>query len=121
MPPLNIAGGYEGFLQILKGIESDRLGFLFDTGHAWAAMEDVAAIPTRVGGKIFGTHLCDNFGGESLKLMPGKGNINWKEVINNLKSSKYAGYYDLEIICSQEKVEEEYLTGLEYISSLGIL
>ena len=116
--PFNIAGGYSRFSKICDNISPGRLGFLFDTGHAWVGKEDVVAIPNQFKGKIFGTHLCDNFGDKNMKLAPGKGSIPWKNVIQNLKSSMYPGFYDLEIICVPEKVEEIYRLSFEYISSL---
>lgn len=113
--PNNIAGGYSGFSNICADISPDRIGLLFDTGHAWVGGEDVVAIPSRYGNRIFGTHLCDNFGEKNEKLPPGKGSIRWKDLIHNLQSATYAGFYDLEIMCRPEEVEEVYRSGRDYI------
>lgn len=115
--PKNVAGGFIRFHQIQKVIGSNGLGILFDTGHAWAAGEDVETIPHIFQCAIFGTHLCDNFGRESLKLAPGKGTIGWKKLIDSLVASQFNGYFDLEILCSPESLEEEYRRSFTFISS----
>lgn len=116
--PKNIVGGYPGFAQIQKNVALNWFGLLFDTGHAWAASEDIYSIPQQFKGSIFGTHLCDNFGDESLKLAPGKGSINWEKLITNLEHSQYPGYLDIEIICTPDKVEDKYRNSLDFLMSL---
>ena len=115
--PNHVAGRYSGFAEIQKIAAISRLGLLFDTGHAIAAAEDVYAIPEAFKGSIFGTHLCDNFLDQSLKLAPGKGSIRWDTLLNSLVSSQYSGFFDIEIICSPDRVEEEYRNSLEFIRS----
>lgn len=116
--PKNIVGGYKGFNIIQNAVSPNWFGLLFDTGHAWVAAEDIYSIPQKHKGSIFGLHLCDNFGSENLKLSPGKGDINWEKLIQNLVRSQYPGYFDLEIICKPEDVEEEYRCSLNYIKTL---
>ncbi|MHC4726215.1 MAG: sugar phosphate isomerase/epimerase family protein [Planctomycetota bacterium] len=116
--PFSVVGGIEGFLVICNELNSPDLGINLDTGHAWACREIVPLLPFRLKDRIFGLHLCDNFGTENLSLAPGKGSIEWKPFIRNLLSSGYNGSLDIEIGCEAEDVKSEYVTGLKYIKSL---
>ena len=108
--------GYDGFLDIANQIGSKNIGVNFDTGHAWANKEDVVLIPLKMKDLIFGTHLCDNFGGESLSLTPGKGNIPWEPLIHNLVIFGYKGSMDLEISTEPDMIGAEYREGRDYIN-----
>jgi len=116
--PKSIIGRYETLRNEIINKYQNKIGILFDTGHAWADGENIIEIPIEFRKYIFGTHLCDNFGKESLSLAPGKGNINWKKLINNLLLSDYSGYFDIEILCPKEKVQVEYTEAFMYIKSI---
>jgi len=117
--PYSVVGGIEGFLAICNELNSPDLGINLDTGHAWACREIVPLLPFKLKDRIFGLHLCDNFGTENLSLAPGKGSIEWKPFMKNLLSSGYNGSLDIEIGCEAENVRSEYVAGLEYINSLA--
>jgi len=116
--PYSFLGGTSGLLRLLESIASARLGYNFDTGHAWACKEDVALIPLKLGERIFGTHLCDNLGHENLSLRPGAGNVPWAAVLNNLLACGYRGSLDLEIRCPAAELKAEYGAGSAYLKSL---
>jgi len=116
--PFSVVDGIEGFLAICNELNSPYLGINLDTGHAWACREIVPLLPFRLKDRIFGLHLCDNFGTENLSLAPGKGSIEWKPFLKNLLSSGYNGSLDIEIGCEAENVKTEYVAALEYINSL---
>ena len=116
--PSAIIGGIDGFMRLCEQLGTDRLGFNFDTGHAWAAKENIYMIPAKLNGQILGTHFCDNFGHENLSLRPGAGSIDWPAVIDGLKASGYEGSFDIEIICAPEAVQQEYGQGLAFIESI---
>ena len=84
--PGAVVGGIDGFLRLCEHIGSDTLGLNFDTGHAWACKENLYLIPAKLGERILGTHLCDNFGGENLSLRPGAGSIDWPRLMAALKA-----------------------------------
>ena len=116
--PGAIVGGTDGFLRLCEYIDSDTLSFNFDTGHAWACKEDIQMVPAKLGARIVGTHLCDNFGHENLSLRPGAGSIDWPRLIAGLKACGYAGPWDLEIVCAASAVAAEYATGMKFIHPL---
>jgi sugar phosphate isomerase/epimerase len=116
--PYSFPGGSEGFLRLHRELASPRLGLNFDTGHAWACKEALPLLPAKLSGSIFGTHLCDNSGGENLSLVPGAGTIDWPAVLASLKSSGYTDSLDLEIRTSPGEVEAAYGAGLSRLKEL---
>jgi sugar phosphate isomerase/epimerase len=116
--PGAIVGGIDGFLRLCEHLGSDTLGFNFDTGHAWACKENLYLIPAKLGPRILGTHLCDNFGNENLSLRPGAGSIDWPRLAADLKACGYKGPWDIEIICQPQETASEYGVGREFIENL---
>jgi sugar phosphate isomerase/epimerase len=94
------------------------LGYNFDTGFAWCDREWVPLVPAQLAGRIFGTHLKDNFGDDQA-LAPGRGSIPWSATIGALKASGYAGSLDIEFRCSPEVAVREYGAALAYLRSLA--
>jgi len=116
--PGAIVGGIDGFLRLCEHLGSGTLGLNFDTGHAWACKENLYLIPAKLGPRILGTHLCDNFGNENLSLRPGAGSIDWPRLIAALKACGYNGPWDIEIACPPNSVAEEYGAGRRFIEAL---
>jgi len=116
--PSAVIGGIDGFMRLCDQLKTDTLGLNFDTGHAWAAKENLYMIPAKLNGQILGTHFCDNFGHENLSLRPGAGSIDWPGIIDGLRTSGYEGSFDIEIICPPEAVRQEYGQGRAYIEAL---
>jgi len=116
--PAAVIGGIDGFMRLCDQLSTDTLGLNYDTGHAWAAKENLYIIPAKLNGKILGTHVCDNFGHENLSLCPGAGSIDWPQVIDGLRISGYRGCFDVEIICPPEAVRQEYSQGREFIETI---
>jgi len=116
--PGAIVGGIDGFLRLCEHLGSETLGFNFDTGHAWACKENLYLIPAKLGPRILGTHLCDNFGNENLSLRPGAGSIDWPRLMAALTACGYNGPWDVEIICKPEEASVEYGGGRKFIENL---
>jgi sugar phosphate isomerase/epimerase len=116
--PGAIVSGIDGFMRLCERVGTDSLGLNFDTGHAWACKENLYLIPGKLGPRILGTHLCDNFGNENLSLRPGGGSIDWPRLIAALKACGYQGPWDIEIACPPNSVAEEYGAGRRFIEAL---
>jgi sugar phosphate isomerase/epimerase len=116
--PSAIIGGIDGFMRLCDRLGAATLGLNFDTGHAWASKENLYLIPAKLGRRIVGTHLCDNFGKENLSLRPGRGSIHWPRLLEALQASGYEGALDVEIICKPEEARDEYSKALEYVTAL---
>lgn len=110
--PGSLLGGTEGFMHFIAETGNTTIGYNFDTGHAWACKESIATLPAKLAGRIYGTHLKDNFGYENLALPPGDGSIPWKSVIDGLLRTGYRGSFDLEIACATpDEVQSAYARG----------
>ncbi len=118
VPPGTLLAGSGGFLALARAIGSDGLGFNLDTGHAWACGERVEELPSRLAGRLLGTHLCDNFGVENAKMRPGAGSIPWEPLLRSLLASGYMGSLDLEIRCPRHALAEEYGAGVRFLSEV---
>ena len=116
--PAAVIGGIDGFLRLCEKLGTDTLGLNFDTGHAWAAKENLYLVPAKLGRRILGTHVCDNYGNENLSLRPATGSIDWKLLLPALKHIGYAGWLDLEIICEPDEVRREYDAGHKFIRKI---
>ena len=116
--PSALIGGIDGFMRLCDRLNTPTLGLNFDTGHAWASKENLYLIPAKLGRRIQGTHLCDNFSHENLSLRPGEGSIDWPRLLEALHSSGYKGAFDIEIICKPEEVRNEYGRARTFIASL---
>jgi sugar phosphate isomerase/epimerase len=116
--PSAVIGATDGFLRLSEELRSESLGFNFDTGHAWACKENLYLVPAKLGRRILGTHLCDNFGNENLSLRPGAGSIDWPRLITALKGCGYNESWDIEIMCKAEDAEIEYGRGKKLIEAL---
>jgi sugar phosphate isomerase/epimerase len=116
--PFSVIGGIRRFLDLCGQIGSPDLGLNLDVGHAWACREIVPLLPFELKGRIFGTHLGDNLSTDNVKMAPGKGSIEWKPFLTNLRAAGYHGSLDIEIGCKPELVLEEYQYGLHFLQSL---
>jgi sugar phosphate isomerase/epimerase len=116
--PGSLLGGTEGLMRFSRETGNTSVGYNFDTGHAWSTKESIATLPAKLAGRIYGTHLKDNFGFENLALPPGEGSIPWNSVIDGLLRNGYSGSFDLEIACAKpEDVEAAYAKGKATIQS----
>lgn len=113
--PNSLIGGIAGFERMCETLGSGTLGYNFDTGHAWSSKEAISLIPARLGKRIYGTHLKDNFGNENLPLAPGSGTIPWKSLLLGLLKAGYSGSWDVEIACPEADVEKEYAEALSFL------
>jgi len=88
--------------------EFPAIGFHLDVGHANLNVQQnsTAKYLHHFGERLLHIHLSDNFGGsEDLHLPLGAGNIDWKNILNNLKTSGYNDTITLEVFSP----EREYL------------
>ena len=110
--PGSLLGGTEGLMRLIKETGHTTIGYNLDTGHVYSSKECIVATTAKLTGRIYGTHLKDNFGTENLALPPGAGSIPWKAVLDTLQVNGYTGSYDLEIACDDPaQVLDAYKTG----------
>jgi len=118
--PFSLVGGSEGFLRLAAELGSPRFGVNLDTGHAWAARENLALLPLKLAGRVFGVHLKDNNSDQNQALAPGRGTVPWPPFLRSLLASGYHGSWDLEIACPASAVDAEYAAGRAFLQALKL-
>lgn len=87
----------QDFLLILREVNRDNVGACIDTGHANVGMAvKPSDVIRNVGSMVWTLHLHDNDGTGDQHLPPGKGNIDWRDVIEALREISYTGTLNLE-------------------------
>lgn len=90
--------GYEGrrladLLDLVPG-----LGVNLDSAHACANGESPAELARFFTGRIFGVHLSDSDGGAAdLHLTPGRGIVDWPDLLAALRAAEYPGDFHMEL------------------------
>jgi len=92
--------------QTIKEVDQSNFGLTLDIGHANVSGQNYLSAIKKFNKKILHIHAHDNLGTPEKNLpvfnrpdphlAPGKGKINWKEVIKALRQIKYNGYFELE-------------------------
>lgn len=86
------------FIGMVRGAGRDNVGACIDTGHANIGMGvKPADLLRRVGSLVCTLHLHDNDGSGDVHLPPGRGNIDWQDVMSALGEISYDGTLNLEL------------------------
>jgi sugar phosphate isomerase/epimerase len=82
---------------IFANIQSDRLGFCYDSGHdnCYSKGRDLL---TQYGSKLMALHLHDNDGTSDQHHIPGDGMIDWQALKARLQKTGYPGPIALEVM-----------------------
>jgi sugar phosphate isomerase/epimerase len=98
--------------EVLRELNSLNAGLLFDFFHASIEERNLVDSIHSAGDLIRHVHLGDNN-----RLLPGRGNIDWKRCFNALREVRYAGFINLE--CSTSGDARQTLPEVaEYIRTL---
>ena len=81
---------------IFSNIQSERLGFCYDSGHENCFTKGTDLLP-KYGSKLMTLHLHDNDGTADQHQIPGEGKIDWKLINQKLKATGYSGAIALEV------------------------
>jgi len=81
---------------ISQNINSNRLGFCYDSGHENCNHPHADCL-SRYGQKLFAVHLDDNFGDADSHLLPYDGSVNWNDVKQKLDNCRNLDYTTLEV------------------------
>jgi len=100
---------------IFKNIQSERLGFCFDSGH-WNLLMPEVDLLALYGDKLMALHLNDNDGQEDMHSLPFAGNIDWDDIKEKLKAADYKGNIALEV----GNATLEYITDPEEFLRLAV-
>jgi sugar phosphate isomerase/epimerase len=106
--PGKVGTKIEELLSIMSKFNSSRMGICLDTGHINIEGNPFEAIK-KAGSKLIHLHIQDNLGENDDHFLPGKGNINWEELIDLLKQIKYEGIFMFETLRREGESLEELL------------
>jgi sugar phosphate isomerase/epimerase len=84
-------------LRLIDHVDSPALGMNFDPSHLFPMGEISEMVVYEVGDRIFHTHLSDNDGTSNAHWRPGKGKIDWREVLRALRDVGYTGVLSIEL------------------------
>lgn len=92
---------------VFENIQSDRLGFCYDSGHenCFTKGTDLLSL---YGNKLMALHLHDNDGTDDQHRIPGEGTINWDSIVRKIKSTTYRGSVSLEVTNEFSKLYSEF-------------
>jgi len=121
-----IAIEYEPYLlvdnskKVLKLLSNDfkNIGLNFDTCHAEVTKENLSKIISSFGKKIIHTHISDCKDNVHFHLIPGLGDINFKEMYNSLKKIGYGEYLTAELYPYSDNPEEAASKAFIYLKNL---
>lgn len=87
---------FEHIQFVFDRIQSDRLGFCYDSGHENCFTKG-ANLLDLFGDRLFALHLHDNDETGDLHLLPGDGTVHWESVMKKIKACHYPGPLTLEV------------------------
>jgi sugar phosphate isomerase/epimerase len=108
MLPHLFFGNMRDMLWIIGAIDSPIVGACLDTGHAFLA-GDISKIMYKLSGHLQFLHANDNMGQLDEHLPPGKGKIDWKQVLYELNEIDFEGALMLELMGNSHKSTEEVM------------
>lgn len=87
----------DGVISIFNDCGVDNIGMVYDVAHAHAISEYLDLGIYKLGKYLKLVHLSDNDGTRPFHYQPGKGNIDFKNIIDTLKKVNYDGYVVVDI------------------------
>jgi len=87
----------DGIVSIFNDCGVDNIGMVYDVAHANAISEYLDLGMYKLGKYLKLVHLSDNDGTRPYHYQPGKGNIDFKNIIDTLKKVGYDGYIVVDI------------------------
>ncbi len=96
----------DGTIALFKDTERENIGMVYDVAHAHAISEYLDLGIYKLDKYLKLIHLSDNDGTRPFHYQPGKGDIDFKNIINTLKKIDYDGYLVVDISGINNIVEE---------------
>ena len=98
--------------------EFKNVGLNFDVCHAKVLDENIPEIIKKFKKKLFHIHLSDCKKREHFHLIPGLGEIDFKEIFNALNQISYDGFISIELYPYNKNPEYAAKEGLSYVKKL---
>lgn len=88
---------------VFAEIESEHLGFCYDSSHDWKCNRDRPWLLRWLGSRLAVTHLSDNDGVEDRHWLPGNGVVDWSAIAEVFPSQAYGGSIHLEVLPTEQE------------------
>ncbi len=96
----------DGVISIFNDCGVDNIGMVYDVAHANAISEYLDLGIYKLGRYLKLVHFSDNDGTRPYHYEPGKGNINFGNIIRTLKKTGYDGYVVVDISAIDNIMDE---------------
>lgn len=96
----------DGIISIFNDCSVENIGMVYDVAHAHAISEYLDLGIYKLGKYLKLVHLSDNDGTRPYHYQPGKGDIDFKLIIDTLKKNSYDGYLVVDISAIPNIMEE---------------
>jgi sugar phosphate isomerase/epimerase len=96
----------DGVISIFNDCNVENTGMVYDVAHAHAISEYLDLGIYKLGDYLKLVHLSDNDGTRPYHYQPGRGNIDFKNIIETLKKVNYDGYVVIDISGIENIMEE---------------
>lgn len=102
--------------RLLAELSCPNLGLNLDLGHAKVAGESLSSTIKQFAGKIWNIHLEDIRGRKHYHLVPGEGDMDFKEALDTLSSIGYKGFITLELYTCADNPDDAAKKSLQYLN-----
>ena len=94
--PFRYASDTDSLLRVLEAVDSPAMGVNWDPSHMFPSGDIPQISVLRLNSRIMHCHFSDNDGTTNVHWRPGKGKIDWENVLRNLKNTGFDGVISLE-------------------------
>jgi len=116
--PYELINNSDCMMRLIEAVGSKSLGVIFDTGHLFVQKEVLPIAAEKLGERVFLVHLADNDGVTDNHWTPGKGNVEWKSVLQAVEKIGYGGYLNVDVAGQYEDISQEILAGKRYVENI---
>ncbi|WCK56301.1 sugar phosphate isomerase/epimerase [Aneurinibacillus sp. Ricciae_BoGa-3] len=116
-PGLLIENSVE-LIQLFQDLPCPNLGVNLDIGHCQVIGEPLAETISKFSDKIWNVHLEDIRGCKHYHLVPGDGDIDFKEVLDALKSINYQQFITMELYTYNDAPDDAAKRSLSYLKDI---
>ncbi len=106
------------FLDLVKNFSSKYIGLNFDIGHFYCVDEDPAKLVFKLRDYFHHVHFADIKDRVHNHLIPGLGSIDFRQVLQALKETRYDGFITIELYPYKKKPTEAARQSFNYIEEI---
>lgn len=96
-------------IRTIDEIGRDNIHVCLDTGHAYLARIEPAAMVKELGDRLKVLHIHDNDGASDQHVLPYVGRIDWPGFVSSLRAIGFEGIMSLEVHCQVQRMPEDVI------------